>query len=71
MFSASTPEKVTVVCPVCGKAGSAVLSSEAAVHGRFSMEKLTSLSDEFYFRMPRSAVGPLDVVCAHCGAVLA
>lgn len=61
--------KVAMVCPECGQSGSAFLDEDGA-SGAYSPDHLTVLSDQFYFRMPRSLIGPPQVVCSKCGSVL-
>lgn len=59
-----------MVCPACGQSGPAVLDEHGTNSGAYSPEILTFLSSQFYFRMPRSFVGPFEVVCSKCGAIL-
>lgn len=61
--------KVALVCPACGQSGAALMDDND-LSGAYAPEHLTPLSDQFYFRMPRSFVGPLEVVCSKCGAIL-
>jgi hypothetical protein len=66
----ATPVRVAMVCPACGQSGPAVLDELGAKSGAYSPETLTFLSSQFYFRMPKSLVGPMEVVCSKCGAIL-
>jgi hypothetical protein len=61
--------RIGIVCPACGQTGSVQFDDNACAVSPYSNDMLTGLSQEFYFRVPRSHVGPMEVVCAKCGAV--